>query len=312
MNAIATLTMHPALDVTTDVEQVLPGPKLRCRPVSYSAGGGGVNVARAVRRLGEEALAIFTSGGENGARIAKLLEADGVAAQPIAVQTETRQTFSATETSSGNRFRFVPNGAALADSEWQRVIDTVLALDPVPRYLVASGSLPPGVPVDFYGTLSIIAADRGMRLIVDTAGVPLQHAVGPGTFLLKPNLHEVRELAGGLAFSDFFLEGAARSLLSSGKAQAIAVSMGAAGAVAVWSGGVRRITAPTVPVVSRTGAGDSMVAGIVVALARGMPIDEAIAFGVAAGSAAVMLPHIELCRRDDAERLYAQMKNGSA
>jgi 6-phosphofructokinase 2 len=312
MPAIVTLTMNPALAVTTDVDQVLPARKMRCGRAAYAAGGGGVNVARAVRRLGEDTLAIFPSGGETGRRLQQLLAVEGVAAMPIEVEAETRLTFSAAETTSGNHFRFIPDGEPLSDSEWQRVIDLLLGLEPAPQYLVASGTLPPGVPSDFYGTLSLIAAERGIRLVVDTAGVPLQHAAGPGTFLLKPNLHEVRQIAGENAFSDFFLEGAARALVSARKAHAIAVSMGAAGALCVTPDAVRRISAPTVSVVSRTGAGDSMVAGIVVALARGMAVAEAIEFGVAAGSAAVMMPGIDLCRAEDVERLYDRMKNGVA
>jgi 6-phosphofructokinase 2 len=306
MATVATLTMNPAVEVITAVDHVVPNRKLNCGRAVQEAGGGGVNVARAIRHLGEDATALFTAGGDAGARLTKLIEAHGVAAQPIRVASETRETLNVFETTTDNHFRFVIEGAPLADAEWQSALETVRALSPAPQYLVASGSLPPGVPVDFYAALSVIAAERGIRLIVDTAGIPLQHAGGPGTFLLKPNLHEVRALSAGM-FSDFMLEGVARSIVAAGRAQAVAVSMGAAGAIAVWPEGFRRIAAPIVPVVSRAGAGDSMVAGIVVGLVRGMSVDEAVAFGVAAGSAAVMNSGLELCRASDVERLYKQM-----
>lgn len=310
--SIVTLTMNPAVDVSSTVDQVVPNRKLRCGAASYEAGGGGINVARAVKRLGEESVALFASGGVSGSRLVSLLEAEGVAARPIPVQGETRETLNVSEASSGNQFRFVMEGPTLTEPEWKRALDAIAALQPAPRFLIASGSLPPGVPVDFYGRLSALAAERGIQLIVDTSGAPLQHAVGPGTFLLKPNLSEVRELAGGAMFSDMLLGGMARALVSAGRTKVVAISMGAAGSFVVWDKGEARIAAPTVPVVSRVGAGDSMVAGIVVALTRGMPIDEAVRYGVAAGTAAVMTPGTELCRREDVERLYAEMKRGTA
>lgn len=309
MTEIVTLTMNPAINVNTSVDQVVPNRKLRCTEAVYEPSGGGIAVSRAIRRLGGESMAIFTAGGDAGHRLTSLVEAEGIAARPLPISSETPITMNATESSTGSMFRFGLEGAALLEREWRQVIDLLVELDPVPKYLVASGTLPRGVPDDFFAALSVLAAEAGIRLIVDTSGIALRHATGPGTFLLKPNLHEVRELAGGQAFSDFLLEGMARSFVAAGKAQAVAISMGSAGATAIWAGGARRIPAPTVPVASRIGAGDSMVAGIVVALTRGLPLDEAIAFGVAAGSAAVMMEGTELCRREETERLYQQMSS---
>ena len=308
--SIVTLTLNPSIDVNAATDQVVPNRKLYCSEASHEAGGGGINVARAIHILGGTARALFTSGGLSGQRLESLVEAEGVEIQPVRIAGETRQSVHVTESSSGNQFRFVMEGPTLQESEWQAVLDAVLALDPVPEFLVASGTLPPGAPVDFYGTLSVIAAKTGTKLIVDTSGAPLALAAGEGTFLLKPNLNEMRQLTGGNLFSDVLLEGMARSLVSANRAKVVAVSMGAAGSFVVWEGGAKRIIAPVVPVVSRVGAGDSMVAGTVLALTRGLPIEEAVRFGVAAGTAAVMTPGTELCRREDAERLYDQMRTG--
>jgi 6-phosphofructokinase 2 len=234
---------------------------------------------------------------------------EGIEAHPIEIAEETREVVNISEHSSGSQYRFVMQGPSVRESEWKAVLETVRTLDPAPRYLVASGSLSPGVPEDFHRRLSLLAAERDIRLVVDTSGAPLRHAVGPGTFLIKPNLSEFRELAGGTdSFSDFFLEGAAASLVAAGQASAVVISMGAGGAIVATEKGSRRIAAPTVPVVSRIGAGDSMLAGIVLALERGATIEDAALFGVAAGTAAVMTPGTELCRREDAERLYDEMK----
>ncbi|HUP47515.1 MAG TPA: PfkB family carbohydrate kinase [Thermoanaerobaculia bacterium] len=211
MQPIATLTMNPALDVNSETEQVVFSRKLRCGRPLREPGVGGINVARAVTRLGGEARAIFVAGGVVGARLTALVAAAGVEAYPIEIADETRETVNVTERSTGAQFRFVMESPSLAEAEWTAVLEAIAALDLPPAYLVASGTLPGGVPAEFYGRLSHLAAERSIRLVVDTSGVALRHAVGPGTSLIKPNLAELRELTGspGGSFSDFFLEGAA-------------------------------------------------------------------------------------------------------
>lgn len=167
------------------------------------------------------------------------------------------------------------------------------------------------MPEDFYGRLADLAEKVGFRLIVDTSGLPLRHAATSGTFLLKPSLSEFAALAGGLTLGDAFLEAAASASVASGRVNAMLISAGAGGALLVDSGGARRIVAPTVRIQSKVGAGDSMVAGLVLGLARGLDLYDAAIFGVAAGSAAVMRAGGEVCRREDAERLYETMKNTS-
>lgn len=309
---VLTLTMNPSIDLQTETAQVVPNRKLACSEARHVPGGGGIAVARALRRLGVDALALFPVGGPTGARLTELLEAEGVATATMPVEGETRATVLVTESSSGNLLRFIPEGAALAEPEWRALLDAIETLRPTPEIIVASGTLPPGVPEDFFGRLSTVAARLGSRLIVDTSGMALRHAVGPGTFLLKPNLAEFRALAGSQAFSDFFLEGAARALVSAGKAKTVVLSMGAGGALCVSESGARRFRAPVVKVESRFGAGDSMVAGIVSGLLRGLVLEEAVLYGIAAGSAAVMNPGTELCRLDDVERLFAEMHQDSA
>lgn len=313
MSAIVTVTMNPTVDMSTDIDHVVANRKLLCGRPIREPGGGGINVARAIRRLGGEARAIFAAGGVAGARLTALVADDGVESHPIEIAEETRESVNVTERSSGAQFRFVMEGPSLRESEWTAVLDAVRELSPAPEYLVASGTLPAGVPVDFYGRLSRLAAERHIRLIVDTSGEPLPHAIGPGTFLVKPNLAEFRELAGVAsgagAFTDFFLEGAASALVGAGRTNAVVISLGAGGAIVATAKSSQRILAPTVKVDSRVGAGDSMVAGIVLALTRGLSVEDAATFGVAAGTAAVMTPGTQLCRREDTERLYDEMKN---
>lgn len=308
MKTILTLTLNPAVDLDASIDQVLPNRKLRCSSAIYLSGGGGINVSRAIHNLGGESTAMFVAGGPRGQLLTSLLQHESIAVRCIQVDADTRENVNVFERDSGNHYRFVMPGSELRPRDWQHLLAAIRVMSPRPDYLVASGSLPPGVPEDFYGRLARIAADLGFRLIVDTSGLPLRHAATPGTFLLKPNVSEFGALAGGAPFGDEFLEGAASAIVAAGRVDAIVISAGAGGAVLVDGSGPRRIPAPTVRIESRVGAGDSMVAGLVLALARGSDLAEATRFGVAAGSAAVMQPGGQLCRREDTERLFAAMK----
>jgi 6-phosphofructokinase 2 len=309
VTAIVTLTMNPSVGINTSTPEVSPNRKLACARAVREAAGGGINVARAIHRLGGTAEAMFAAGGVTGARLTAIVANEGIEAYPIEIAGETSELVNVMEDSSGSHFRFVMEGPALRDLEWNLVLQSVASLDPAPEYLVASGDLPPGVPDDFYGRLSSLAGERGIRLIVDTSGPPLRHAVGPGTFLIKPNLTELRELTGDTGIlNEFTMQGAASALVAAGRTRAVVISMGAAGAIVATEHGSRRIAAPVVEVKSIAGAGDSMVAGIVLALHRGASIEEATLRGIAAGSAAVMRPGTELCRRDDADRLFESLQ----
>jgi hypothetical protein len=146
---IVTLTMNPAIDVSTGVDYVIPAEKLRRGPPTYEPGGGGINVARAVARLGGEALALFVAGGPAGLLLGSLLDAEGVHYQAMPIAAWTRENLNVLETVTTRQFRFLMPGPTLLECEWQAVLDTITMLVPRPKYLVASGSLPPGVPADF-------------------------------------------------------------------------------------------------------------------------------------------------------------------
>jgi 6-phosphofructokinase 2 len=205
------------------------------------------------------------------------------------------------------QFRFGMPGPSLGEEEWGRMLDELSDMDPKPDYVVASGSLPSGVPKSFYGRVAALARAFEAQVIVDTSGEPLLPALYEGVFLIKPNLRELSELVGEEIEHECQHEEKAKQLVDNGQSKVLVVSRGAGGALVVWSEGHEHVRAPTVPIKSRVGAGDSMVAGIVLSLARGNDLLEAVRFGIAAGSAAVMTPGSELCRREDAEQLYAAM-----
>jgi 6-phosphofructokinase 2 len=310
VSTIVTLTMNPALDKSTSTHHVTPEDKLRCQSLLLDAGGGGINVSRAIHQLGGTSLPCYVAGGMNGQVLQKLLQDQQMVHAPILIDGETRESFTVFEESTTRQYRFNLPGPTLDEREWRAALEAVTAVRPHPDYVVASGSLPPGVPEDFYVQLAERVAEWSPRLIVDTSGRPLQRLVDDcaPVYMIKPNHGELAALVGRELIDDEDILAASRELLARCKIEVLVVSLGAAGVLAITNDQASFIRAPTVPIRSKIGAGDSTVAGITLGLVRGLPMLEAVRFGVAAGSAAVMTPGTDLCRRSDAERLYAQMQ----
>ena len=307
MKRITTLTVNPTIDVNTQVEQVIPDKKLRCERSRREPGGGGLNVSRAIHRLGGSSKALFMAGGPTGEMLDQLVEDEGVDYQSIPIGGWTRENLIVFEESSEQQFRFGLPGPEIAESEWQRCHDEIAGADPIPDFIVASGSLAPGLPDDFYGRLAA-AQEQDAKLIVDTSGEALRQAVDAGVYLIKPNVGEFQDLVGEELTDEQHQREAAQDLIERGCCQVIVISLGRGGAHIVTADGSEHLRTPTVPIRSKVGAGDSMVAGIVLGLARDMELADAVRFGVAAGAAAVMTEGTELCRREDTERLFDEMR----
>ena len=304
---IVTVTMNPAIDVSASVDDVVPDHKLRCAPPCYEPGGGGINVARAIRKLGGNALALFPAGGPAGALLASLLEAEGVRTGTVPIAGWTRENVNILEGASGRQYRFVMPGPTLAEREWQAMLHQLDVLDPAPGYLVASGSLPPGVPADFYGLLARWARTRGVRLVLDASGEPLRRAAREGVSILKSSLREFEELTGERGCEEPRLPVLARRVIDEKLCEVLVLSLGARGVLWMSPSDCGRLLSPAVAVQSSVGAGDSLVAGMVYSLAAGRALADAMRVGVAAGAASVMNPGTELCRAEDVERLYAEV-----
>ncbi|MBD3333343.1 hexose kinase [candidate division GN15 bacterium] len=307
---IVTLTMNPSVDVSSGCEHVKPEVKLRCTRPRYEPGGGGINVSRALRKLGRESLACYPVGGPGGTRLQGLLEDEKVASEGIAVEGETRENLTVSEASGDQQYRFTMPGPELSESEQRECVARIWAEGRKPEYVIASGSLPPGVPDDFLGRLTERAQEEGARVIVDTSGEPLKKAVESGVYLIKPNMREVQSLSEKGIEDETELRRLGDELIARCKCQAIVVSLGAGGALLITGDTQRHYKSPTVPIRSKVGAGDSMMAGIVYGLTEGQDIEEAVRYGVAAGAAAVMTPGSELCRREDTLRLLKQVETG--
>jgi 6-phosphofructokinase 2 len=307
MARVVTVSLNPAIDESTSVDRVVPEDKLRCTQPVFEPGGGGVNVSRALARLGTESLALWTCGGAAGQQLHGLLSAAGLQHRGIPVSGLTRTNVVIFETSSTHQYRFGMPGPELGAEDLAVVLAACRGLSPAPEVVVLSGSLPPGAPADTYAQLAA-ALPPGARVVLDSSGAALQAGLGPRVHLVKPNLRELGLLAGRPLVDDADVVAVARGLTERGLAERVVVSLGAGGAVAVDADAAWEARAPTVPIRSKVGAGDSMVAGMVRALLAGAGLDEMLRWGVAAGAAAVMTDGSELCRRDDVERLLGQVR----
>jgi 6-phosphofructokinase 2 len=293
---LLTLTMNPSVDISTAVDQVVPTRKLRCGEPRAEPGGGGVNVARVAQRLGAGPTAIVTSGGAHGDQLERMLADEGVVTVPVRISGPTRFALAVQERSTGQQFRFGLPGPRLRPEEWQRALAEVAARA-VGGWGVLSGALPPGVPDDFYARAADLLRARGVRVALDTSGPALAASLRRGVDLVKPNVNELQSLVGRDLHGAADYESAAREVLDRGDNGAVVLSLGPVGALLVSRGRADAtvVHAPAVRVRSTVGAGDSMVAGMVVALLQGSSLEAAVRWGVAAGTAATMAEGSGLC-----------------
>ncbi|TAK98924.1 MAG: 1-phosphofructokinase family hexose kinase [Aquabacterium sp.] len=307
MTDILTLTMNPAVDVFTSIEQVIPGHKLRCASAQTHPGGGGINVARVLHRLGADVLALYAAGGATGRVLRELLDHEHIPAQAIDIANETRESFTAHETSSGQDFRFVLPGPKLSETEWRACL-TELARHGTPRFVIASGSLPPDVPDDFYAQMAAQAHAQGSLFVIDSSGSALTAALRAGVHLVKPSLRELRDLTGLPLTTESEWCGAARGLIRQGQARIVALSLGEDGALLVTDQQAWRARALKVDVASTIGAGDSFLAGLIWALDKQHDVAQALRYAMAAGAAALLTPGTSLCQAKDIQRLLQDVQ----
>ena len=308
MAKIATLTLNPAVDVSVEVERIEPIHKLRCTLAEREAGGGGINVARVVRRLDGDVVAIYATGGIIGELLRKLVVKESVPSLTVPIGEESRENFAAFEKESGQQYRFVVPGPRLTEPEWRACLDALACLDARPEFVVASGSLPPGVPDTVYGQVAKAAKAKGAKFILDSSGAALKAALAEGVYLIKPNLRELRALVGAHLNGRTARVEACRKLVKANHVEVVALTLGNQGALLVTS--ERAWSAKAVPVkaVSAIGAGDSFLGALVWALSSGRRLEDALRYGVAAGCSALLTPGTGPCRREDIERLVGEVK----
>ena len=306
MSKILTITFNPAIDKSTSVDNLISEKKLKCTNPKFEPGGGGINVARAIKRLGGESTALYLAGGYTGNYFTELLVKENIQTIAVSCKNHTRENLIVFDEKSKLQYRFGMPGPVINESEWKDVLNTIEKINDI-EFIVASGSISEGVPIDIFGRISRIAKLKKIKLIVDSSGDALKKSVDEGLFMLKPNINELSFLNGAGELRTEDVEDAARSIISKGKCKFMVVSMGAEGAMLITEESTFKITPPKVNSISTVGAGDSMVAGIVQSLSLGRSITESVKYGVSCGTAATMNPGTELCHMNDVEKIYSQI-----
>ncbi len=306
MPDIITITFNPCIDKSTSVSTLKPETKLRCSAPTFEPGGGGINVARAIKKIGGEALAIYPSGGYSGKFLNLLLEKENLSVLTVETRNQTRENMIVLDSATNLQYRFDMPGSQLFENEWQRCLQIIEENDS--KFIVASGSLPPGVPIDIFAKISGIARKGNRKLIVDSTEEALRAALEESVYMIKPNIGELSRLVGKEELKSDEIELAAKDLINEGKCKIVVVSLGASGAMCVSREQAFKISAPVVKTKSTVGAGDSMVAGIIFFIPNGKSLHEAIQYGVACGTAATLNNGTGLCRKEDVDKLYEQIK----
>ncbi|MCE0555847.1 6-phosphofructokinase II [Motilimonas sp. E26] len=304
MQKIVTITANPALDCASTTPRIIAEAKLRCTDPVFEPGGGGINVSRAIKKLGGDSVAIYPAGGSTGEHLTQLLEQEGITCQPSTCATWTRQNLNVVTPNDNAQYRFIMPGASLSADEQQQLL-AQLAQHQDADYCVISGSLAEGMPGDLVADIVNYCQSQQIKVIFDASGPALEKAVAQGgLYLIKPNANELALLTGSELIVPEELEQKAREIINQGKAEVVLVSLGPQGALLVSNDICEQIVPPRVKKNSTVGAGDSMVGAVSMALAQGKNLREAARLGVAAGTAATMNHGTQLCNADDVANLY--------
>lgn len=304
---IVTLTVNPALDKSAHFSGLVPEQKIRCQAPLYDAGGGGINVSKAISRLEGSSLAVMASGGPSGEMIKEILNKELIPFHCIETKNWTRESFVAVDDNTNSQYRFNFPGTSITDAEKDNIIQAFEGIES--DFIVVSGSLREGLPVDFYQEIAKIAKKSNAKLIVDTSGEALKKVLETGAYLIKPNVGELAKLIGVERLEMEEVNNAAKQIIAKGGAEIVVVSLGPQGAVLVTKDSYDFVPAPNVAKKSTVGAGDSMVGGMVWALSQNKSLQEVIRWGVACGSAATMNEGTQLFKLEDAKRLFEWLKD---
>ena len=283
---IYTVTLNPALDRTVYVEKLIKYESIRVIREEHYAGGKGIDVSRVIKKLGGQSIALGFLGGYAGMEMEGRLLNEGIACNFVWTKSETRVNVIIHSLEDGGEYRLNFRGPEIRPQEVAELVQKCRSLKPKPTFVVISGSVPEGVDPIIYEQLIITFESQGAKVILDTYGEPLKKGLLATPFMVKPNLVELSEFCGKKLSSIKEIIKAAKELLKF--VDVVTVSMGSDGLIGVTKESSYHAIPPRVEAKSTVGAGDSAVAAMVLALERGMPFEEVIRRGAAAGTASTL------------------------
>ena len=303
---ILTVTLNPCLDKSLFVDRNVPVETLRPARVVDLAGGKCVNVARALAALGEPALALLPLGGHPGAETADLARREGLDVIVVPIAGRTRMALTIREERAGEYWHYLEPGPLWDETDGERLRQAFLLAVARSDLVVISGSLPCAAAEPLMAWMVESAQAIGRRVAVDSHGAGLRAGLAAGPWLVKPNREELGSLFGRQLDEHEAAWQAVRELAASGIAIVI-LSAGAGPLLASWEGEEWELLPPAVEAVNALGSGDSLVAGVLSAVQRSLSPLEALRWGVACGAANAAVWDPGGIRREDVERLAAQV-----
>jgi len=303
---IYTITLNPALDRTIEVDGLVADDANRILHEERYAGGKGIDCSRVIEELGEESIALGFIGGYDGLELEGRLINEGVLCDFTRIGGETRVNIILSDRKQKTQIMLNAAGPRITPAEIGLFFQKIRSLGRDAAFVVVSGSVPPGVTNNIYAQIITTLKGKGIRVALDADGELLRHGCGAKPFLIKPNIHEFQRLTGFRSTeTDDLLQGA-RHIVEGG-IEIVLISMGPKGIVGVTKDESYRAIPPPIDVVSHVGAGDSALAGFIYALTKGMGFRESLILATAAGTAAVMTPGTELCKKKDVERIKKEV-----
>ena len=303
---IFTLTLNPAVDRELTVPAMEFDSVLRASETRVDFGGKGFNVSRLLRGMGASSTAVGFLGGRAGELLQDGLQSLGIGTDFVWVPGETRTNVSIVTQAHDHYIKVNEKGPLVDASKQKELLEKIDSLANPGDWWVLAGSLPPGVPDNFYARVLRVLNKHQSHAILDTSGESLRLGCVEKPFLVKPNAEEAHILTGLPVNTPSEIAAVAGEIRSLG-AQNVVVSMGKAGALFHNGKGTWLTHTPKIKEKNPIGAGDSMVGGLVWALAQGIPVREALGWGVASGAATASLPGTEVGTRPLIEELFAQV-----
>jgi 1-phosphofructokinase family hexose kinase len=300
--SILTLTVNPAVDRIITVDRLVFEARAYILSTTEAAGGRGVNAARVLKNFGAKVVAILPSGGEVGKTLEEKLGHDDFEADVVPIAANVRTNLAITD-KQGLSVKLNEQGPPISKSELKAILKTVEHRLQSASWLMLCGSLPPTVDRHFYSLLIESANSHGVQTLLDADGDALLHAIEAGPSLTSPNQSEAERLLNRPLITRTHFIDAAKHVRAMG-AKSVLLSLGSRGAIGASPAGLIEVIPPRIEALCPIGAGDALAAATVWALAQGKRFDEAVRWGVAAGTASAKLPGISLATFKETEAIF--------
>jgi 1-phosphofructokinase family hexose kinase len=304
---IVTLTLNPAIDRTIGVDYLAFEDRSYIESSSESAGGRGLNSSRVIHSFGGETLALTISGGESGVRLQEYLSHEGFRSRAVTVRNDIRTNLTITDR-RGLTVNLNERGPELTRAEVGRIERCVARTLESAKWLLLCGSVPPGVPASFYAKLIALARKKRVRTLLHASGEALREGIAARPSVVTPNQSEAERLLDRSLLTRAQCLQAAAEIASFGP-DAVVLSLASRGAVASFSDGLFEAIPPQIDAVCPIGAGDALTAGYAWRMNKGRSTaEDALRWGVAAGTASALLPGMRYASLADTQGMYQRIE----